>query len=658
MEVPMFKIKKSGLDVISIDDNGDITFSGFYQETALKTPQAGELKIVKGPGTVHLATMSVGTACNICLRKRLFDRAVFPNQGLQIKRVSSGVQAELHPEGDLYVKGKVANPLANPANPGPYPISQVVYAAPGLNYSTNPALSQYLLFQSPTAGYQTRRINISDFADVPSSPVWPFNASNVPINGLLRVPQGAGPFPLFLIVHGNHEPQEHSTPGYVYLLDLLASHGILAGSVDCNFLNGANFGENDARAIVHLEHVRQFQIWNQQSGHPLFGKVDMTAVMIAGHSRGGEGVGHASAFNALNSVVPDPGDPAVPLDGSVGLGPYHFNLRAVVAIAPTEHQYQPVAGKVVVVDNYFILHGSRDGDVWTFPGHQTYDRAQPINLASPTQEANGFKSLLWIYGANHNFFNSVWGVDDGPTITRSQQENIAKVYFSALAQGILLRRSQFLDLLKNFQLSQVSGWIPSAIPLVNQYQDHQRLFLAHYEDDDVLMTPSSPVNGSIDISNITAQELLFDQGYSGNLYQQTKGLKVEWSVTGRRYVININPGGLPVNNLHVLALRTGQTNHANNQVDKLQNFTLQVSDGMLTRSIRSADIAPLPYPAALSSGARRTVMQTLRIPLSLFAAQGVNVTAIRQLTFLFDQPIVGTTATQGSLVFDEIQLCH
>ena len=317
-----------------------------------------------------------------------------------------------------------------------------------------------------------------------------------------------------------------------------------------------------------------------------------------------------------------------------------------------------MAGKVVVVDNYFILHGSRDGDVWTFPGHQTYDRAQPINLASPTQEANGFKSLLWIYGANHNFFNSVWGVDDGPSITRSQQENIAKVYFSALAQGILLRRSQFLDLLKNFQLSQVSGWIPSAIPLVNQYQDHQRLFLAHYEDDDVLMTPSSPVNGSIDISNITAQELLFDQGYSGNLYQQTKGLKVEWSVTGRRYVININPGGLPVNNLHVLALRTGQTNHANNQVDKLQNFTLQVSDGMLTRSIRSADIAPLPYPAALSSGARRTVMQTLRIPLSLFAAQGVNVTAIRQLTFLFDQPIIGTTATQGSLVFDEIQLCH
>ena len=60
-------------------------------------------------------------------------------------------------------------------------------------------------------------------------------------------------------------------------------------------------------------------------------------MMIAGHSRGGEGVGHASYFNTLNSVVPDPGDPAVPLDGSRGLGPYHFNLKAVVAIAPTEN---------------------------------------------------------------------------------------------------------------------------------------------------------------------------------------------------------------------------------------------------------------------------------------------------------------------------------
>ncbi|NEP09430.1 MAG: hypothetical protein F6K14_04165 [Symploca sp. SIO2C1] len=550
--------------------------------------------------------------------------------------------------------------LANPAVPGPFTISEVVYAAPGLNYSGNQDLAQYIVFQTPTADYQTRTLDISDFSDLPASPTWPFTAANVPVNGLLRVPEGAGPFPLCLIVHGNHSPEENSTPGYIYLLELLASHGIIAGSVDCNFLNGFIGGENDARAIVHLEHIKQFQLWNEQTDHPLFGKVDLSNVMIAGHSRGGEGVGHASSFNRLDSVVPDLGDPPVPIDGSTGLGPYHFNLNAVVAIAPTENQYEPVDGPVVIRDNYIILHGSRDGDVRDFQGYQTYDRAHLIDLDNPTQEAEGFKALLWIYGANHNFFNSVWGPDpiDNPFISRSEQENVAKVYLSAIAQGTLLGRSQYLELLKDFQLSHENGWIPDTISLVNQYQDPQRLFIAHYEEDRHLTTISPPVNGSIDTSNIAALELYFNQRSSGNLYQETNGLKADWDVSGKSYVINLNPGGLPTGDLDFLALRTGQSNDSKNLVDQLQNFTITLSDGTHSYSVKAANIAPLLYPDYINAGARRSVMQTLRIPLSLFAQQGVDVSNIRQITFLFDEPIVGTTTYSGSLYFDEIQLTH
>ncbi|MDJ0735225.1 MAG: hypothetical protein QNJ47_14370 [Nostocaceae cyanobacterium] len=655
----MLKIKKGSQDVITISDSGDVTFSGYYQENAPRPLQTGELRITKN-STVKLATVTAGGRRDTHLEKRLFEMALLPLQGLQFKHQSLGVQAELHPDGDFYLKGKVTNALENPAVAGSFAFSQVVYAAPGLDYSSNPDLAEYVVFQTPTPGYETRRIDISDFADLPSFPTWSFTAANVPINGLLRIPQGTGPFPLCLIVHGNHSPQENSTPGYIYLLELLASHGIIAGSVDCNFLNGFNFGENDGRAIVHLEHVKQFQIWNQQSGHPLFGKVDLSDVMIAGHSRGGEGVGHASYFNRLNSVVPEPGDPPVPLDGSVGLGPYDFNLKAVVAIAPTENQYQPVGGRVIIKDNYIILHGSRDGDVWDFQGYQTYDRAHPIDLGNPTQEAEGFKALLWIYGANHNFFNSVWAQDDNPFLSRSEQENVAKVYFSAIAQGILLRRSQYLNLLKDFQLSQHTGWIPNTIRLVSQYQDQQRLFIAHYEEDSILTTPSPPVNASIDTSNITALELSFNQGSSGNLYQQTQGLKADWDVSGNKYVININSGGLPTGKLHLLALRTGQSNDSKNLIDKLQNFTITLSDGTHSYSVKAANIAPLPYPADIRfpRGIRRSVMQTLRIPLRLFVEQGVDVYNIRQIIFLFDEPIISTTTYGGSLYFDEIQLSH
>jgi hypothetical protein len=49
----------------------------------------------------------------------------------------------------------------------------------------------------------------------------------------------ARPFPLAIFVHGNHDPLENSTPGYLYLTELLASYGIIAATIDANFLDGA-----------------------------------------------------------------------------------------------------------------------------------------------------------------------------------------------------------------------------------------------------------------------------------------------------------------------------------------------------------------------------------------------------------------------------------
>lgn len=559
------------------------------------------------------------------------------------------------------MKGMVTHQLLNPGLPGSFSFESVVYAAPGLNYSASPDLDQYLLFEKPTSGYQTRTIDLSDFADLPATPKWPFQASQIPINGILRVPKGCGPFPLVMFAHGNHDPLENSTPGYVYLLDLLASHGMIAGSIDCNFLNGANWGENDGRAIVHLEHLKQLQLWNQQPDHPLYGKVDLSQMMIAGHSRGGEAVAHASYFNTLAAVVPNPGDPPVPLDGSRGLGPYHFKLQAIVAIAPTEGQYQPVNGPVVVQDNYFIMHGSGDGDVWTFEGYQTYDRAQPIDLSAPTRTAKGWKALLWIYGANHNFFNSVWPQEGNPSLSRAEQEAIAKVYISAIAHGLLLQQSQYLKLLKDARWGQQQEWIPASITLVNQYQDPQRLFIAHYEEDSIPNTPSPPVQGHIDDSSLQATELFFNQKPQGNLYQQTRGVKIDWTATGKRYVIQINPGGLPTHDFPMLALRVGQSNDPKNLADHFLNFTIALSDGTHTCSVKAADFALLPYPAQINQDGpirnlRRSVMQTLRIPLKLFAEQGVDVHNLREIAFYFDQPMSETMLFRGSLYFDDIQL--
>ena len=46
---------------------------------------------------------------------------------------------------------------------------------------------------------------------------WGFDASNYPINGQVWYPEGQGPFPLVIFVHGNHLIQEYSDPGYEYI---------------------------------------------------------------------------------------------------------------------------------------------------------------------------------------------------------------------------------------------------------------------------------------------------------------------------------------------------------------------------------------------------------------------------------------------------------
>src|SRR5262245_28926159 len=181
--------------------------------------------------------------------------------------------------------------LNNPALPGELPFDTFIYASAGSNYASVPSLNQYVIYDSPATGFVTPRINISPFANLVSAP-WPFPNTSVPLNGHVCIPRGRGPFPLMIFVHGNHNPFENSTPGYLYLCQLLASHGVIAATIDCNFLNGGNFGENDGRAIVHLEHVKQFRTWNDTAGHRLQSKVDLNRIILVGHSRGGEGVGH------------------------------------------------------------------------------------------------------------------------------------------------------------------------------------------------------------------------------------------------------------------------------------------------------------------------------------------------------------------------------
>ena len=112
---------------------------------------------------------------------------------------------------------------------------------------------------------------------------WGFTPREMPLNARVWYPDGEGPFPLVLVVHGNHNMRDFSDPGYDYLGELLASRGYILASVDENFINGGIRGENDARGWFLLKHVELFEGFNEEDGNPFEGLVDMDNVVLIGH---------------------------------------------------------------------------------------------------------------------------------------------------------------------------------------------------------------------------------------------------------------------------------------------------------------------------------------------------------------------------------------
>src|SRR6185436_16158094 len=109
---------------------------------------------------------------------------------------------------------------------------------------------------------------------------WGFTNKKLPLNGRVWFPEGEGPFPLVLIVHGNHDMTQFSDPGYGYLGELLASRGFILVSVDENFVNGSLRNENDGRGWLLLKHLELWNAWNDSAGGPFTHRVDMHNIAL------------------------------------------------------------------------------------------------------------------------------------------------------------------------------------------------------------------------------------------------------------------------------------------------------------------------------------------------------------------------------------------
>ncbi|MCR5269072.1 MAG: hypothetical protein K6E16_11215, partial [Lachnospiraceae bacterium] len=223
----------------------------------------------------------------------------------------------------------------------------------------------------------------------------------VPLSGKIWYPDAPGPSPVLFIIHGNHDVDAESYLGYDYLGEYLASNGYALVSVDENSCNGLS-AENDARAVLLLENVKQILAFNEDETSPLFGKLDTDKIALAGHSRGGEAICLAALFNDYDRY---------PENGNISFD-YHFPITSLIAIAPVCDQYVPAGKTVRLTDvSYLLLHGLNDQDVSSVMGEKQYYN---IDFSG---KKDCFKSTVCLNGANHGQFNTLWGRYDYPEPT-------------------------------------------------------------------------------------------------------------------------------------------------------------------------------------------------------------------------------------------------
>jgi hypothetical protein len=292
--------------------------------------------------------------------------------------------------------------------------------------------------------------------------------------------------------------------------------------VDENFLNQKFCDENDARAFVLLEHLNVWDTWNQTEGHAFEGKVDMDRIALIGHSRGGESVAHAAAFNRLERY---PDDANVKLD-------YNFDIRSIIAIAPCDGQYKP-AGHPTALENvnYLVIQGGHDADVATFMGLRQFNRVYF------TDDHFWFKSAIYVYRANHNRFNTAWGkldatgpeswlINDKPLMDIESQRKVAKVLISAFLEATLNNKDEYLPMFKDIR--KAGPLLPEDI-YINRYEDSNFIIIADFEEDFDVTTTTIP-GGRLDGENLrTWKEAHVPYRTKENSNQENSTVVLEWA---------------------------------------------------------------------------------------------------------------------------------
>jgi hypothetical protein len=484
------------------------------------------------------------------------------------------------------------------------------------------------------------------------------------------------PRPLVVMLHGNHNScstgsaphidsnnsyaysgtcpngytEVRSDKGFAYVAAELALRGFMVVSIDANLgIAGRDDGSLDwdfnnlrVRARLVLKTLQHIMKWNSGAaptpgGMPSQqGQFDMQHIGLVGHSRGGEGVrGAVSMLQTepewINAL------PNVQVKGVLEIGSTQNTQTWDNVSTP----WALLMGTCDSNNNYVV-------DNPAFSGVRVFDRL--------IQSSNVFVGQYFVWGANHNFYNSEWQTTDvdvancGPSGTALYEQGGAGSGYT----GSVRQRQTAVTAITHFMqalvaptpdTTQLSVFDPAkapVLPAIKVSRVHQMNSASRWQLEDfhlqyghsafgfdtvahgvtVTQPASSVVSDTHDF--LPVAQVAWTTAAAGNDFQ------VNWAAAS---------AGLNFTPYNYFEMRLDR--NPANPASAATNFSVKLvnANGTLSNAVQIASYTSLTGPASIGS-ARQYPIGAVKIPLSAFT--GATLNAIHGVRFVFDQSTSGT----------------
>lgn len=507
-----------------------------------------------------------------------------------------------------------------------------------------------------------------------------FRNMPVRLNGLIGAPpEGDGPFPVVVIVHGTHpgcpvdemdvdrwpcdpELEQRNYNGFGYLVDALAQKGYVVLAPNINAENTFGFGEptpgERLEQLLNLHLQRLAEAGNGDGGEQAFGeavdlagRVDLGRLALLGHSRGGDAV-----FDLANEAD-------FPATGT-GIGP----VAGILQIAPAAAVVDPWTRLEVPLA---AVQAACDGDVVDQSGQAFYEGPR----LAPDQSA--WATSAWLERANHNGFNTMLPGDmilhqdraDCETLLSGEAQRAWLVDYAGDFLATLFaadpaaegpgRQRLGIDVAEPAPAALYD--LPARVSYLAPAADRQTLWLPAAAEELTTHRLGGAVSADKVVTHFCPKafytpESLPEAGPCRRHYVTVPGQPahavVSWEEPGAALRFALPEGAGDLSAYTALSLRAAVDPASPlNEALSPQAFSLRLTD----RSGKSATVATRPDEPALGFPpgvmeddpammfdhfTGRVPLTTLRLPLGDFA--GVDLRDIAEIALLFDRTASGT----------------